>query len=192
VTAFFFSLCKICHFNIVFTLFNRLTFIAPHPGPRRATWGLAALMLLCWLSSNTTVWGGCFLDEDYRRYHHGNFFQLKPDSLLKDESSPSTARSLGTWPAAVWIYENGSFQPLKDPLPPRCDSPGCRSNPMDHQMGQPHSIAVEGRTLAGTRSQPFVIEQRENILAFSNSYVEAPRGGESLFIDRPPKGNSAR
>lgn len=58
-------------------------------------------------------------------------------------------------------------------------------------MGQPHSIAVEGHTLSGTRSQPFVIEQRENILAFSNSYVEAPRGGESLFIDRPPKGNSA-
>jgi len=184
-------LLKIDHFNTVFTLFNHFTSNAPHPSPRRATWALPALMLFCWLSSNTTVWGGCFLDEDYRRYHHGNFFQLEPASLLKKESSTSKAWSLGTRSAAVWIYENGSFQPVKDPLPARCDGPGCRSNPVDHQMGQPHSIADEVRTLAGARTQPHVFEQRENLLAFSNSYAEAPRGGESLFIDRPPKANRA-
>ena len=134
------------------------------------------------MSSSASLQGGCFLGEDYRHFHHGSFFQSEPIRNLQQNIS-STFVS----PATAWVYEDGAFQPLQNPLPPACDGPGCRSNPIEDQWGQPYTTADASRIVPVRGSDDVCIGCRRDSGLVSLGKNEFPCTIDNLFIDRPPK-----
>jgi hypothetical protein len=160
--------------------------------PRRslATWATLSLVLICWWNASTSLWGGCFPGDDYRSFHHGSFFQSHP--VLSNEPIESRSKTPKAWiyEASIyeaWIYEDGTFQPLPNPLPPQCDGPGCRSNPLDNQWGQPNSTVDTTRIVYGSSTESLLAHHRQGSLSKFPSHAESPSAGDAPWIDRPPK-----
>lgn len=87
----------------------------------------------------------------------------------------------------AWVYEDGKFEPIKNPLPPQCDGPGCRSNPLDGQWGQPVTYIDPVRVVHVAVNSPYVPAARTIAFCAFALNQDSPLIGESLTIDRPPK-----
>lgn len=156
------------------------------PRRLRAKWLVWVMTLFAWSQATSWLIAGCFPSDDYRHFHHGGFFNSPSQSYLNPSATGNQLRS-GEGSAVAWIYENGTLQPIANPLPPHCDGPNCRPTPNQNHLG--HAITpIDGLRLVNSWSQNASCTPSPPSQHFKTNYLnESPLIGDSLAIDRPPK-----
>lgn len=154
-----------------------------------AKWLVWVIALAAWSQASQSLIAGCFPSDDYRHFHHGGFF----NSLSQNHLDPSmTGNKLWVRErSASWIYENGTLQPIANPLPPQCDGPNCRPTPNQNHLG--HALTpVDTVRIVNSWSQDASCPPSSRDQHFKTDYLnQSPLMGDSLAIDRPPKFFSA-
>ena len=145
-----------------------------------ATWIVVLYVLSAWSQLSNTVQAGCFVGHDYNDFHHARGLENHQRQIHRQPR-------LFSYSADVWIFEDGNFQPLRNPLAPRCDGPGCRSNPLEGQWGQSSTAVETLRVVYVISSVPFVTSRTQMQGVRSIERNELPNCGDTISIDRPPK-----
>jgi len=138
-------------------------------------------LLLCFCGQSNS-YAGCFIgDEDYRAFHHGQFANQQNSFMAQVDNSHFTTLDL------AWIYEEGSFRPIRNPFQPPCSGPNCKPNPFAPSLTPISSTSelprVPSDSVISFTATPQSAESQDRFITSD----ELPSNRFVLEVNRPPE-----
>jgi hypothetical protein len=154
----------------------------------KRAWSRSIVGLIVWFAAlqglfqlmpffDVSCQAGCHVGDAnwYKDYHHG--FQTNLD--LRGGANGEEH--------SILVFENGELSSIPNPLPPACNSPGCRNQPSQDIGGVNVSIQVRLIQVGLCVGHPYVFAPLQSQSRLLSQYLPAIAAGFPSEIVEPPR-----